>query len=604
VLQEGDNLSYIPNKEAYTSNTRYQFINTTTSAIKKNLQLVNYSSASNIAWMYSFIPYVKGETVEDLLAGTDGNGKVWIMDAASKGHLACGESLENPAGWWAANPYEKEGSGMYDDEITFYPDGTYEFNPGADGLIYVNKDVTALGGPQDADFSVSWQAQKTTYTFDGEVITLPANVVMGYVPNDAIYSEPVFHVTSITNTSLTVVAVTEGISWQYIFKARDVKEPDMTFGGVAFESGKANISLVNGNTYSVTGIDLSTMWIDPDFFEAVDNTTVRFVAIDGDYQIMNKTTWLKVLPMSGSDYATYDDGKALWIIGEGIAKPKGESAPGWTTDAGVDIPFAQTGNNTYKLTAYVTGPNFKIFGQPNWGKEFTGTDYDAVNLNNYFTINGYPGGADSDNGNIWSGDDFVEGWYVFNVTDNDGKLDITADRWRKETVVYDITGAGNLWRSATINPEYWYSPADWSGGIDADAEITENNGFIANIPEGVGGSEWQAQNKLHSGVATTSDKVYDFCCTIVATADMTVTIKLTGNPEGADDVNAFFYNGGVSLVEGESYTFQMPGISQKEGNGDLTLIFDFGRSPIGSKITVTDICFQEHNAQSVIVESK
>ena len=48
---------------------------------------------------------------------------------------------------------------------------------------------------------------------------------------------------------------------------------------------------------------------------------------------------------------------------------------------------------------------------------------------------------------------------------------------------YDVEGATNLWRSATITPEYWYSAGDWSGGINADAQITANNGFTATIPE-------------------------------------------------------------------------------------------------------------------------
>ena len=605
VLQEGDNLSYVPNKEAYTTNTRYQFVSTKTSDIRKNLKLVNYSPTANnggsIAWLYSFVPYVQGVTPQDLLAGTDPAGKVWVMDADTKGHLGCGPDAGNPAGWWSANPYEKEGFGMYDNELTFKPDGTYAFNPGADGLIYVNKDVTALGGPAGEDFTLAWESQEVTYTFDGETITLPKGATVGYIPNDGTYNNPVFIVTNLTESSLTLVASIEGISWQFIFRARDYVAPESSFGGVAFESGKANVHLEQGNTYPVTGIDLTQIWIDPDFFELVDNTSLRFLAVTGDYQIMNKTTWLKALPMSGGEYATYEDG-GLWIIGTGIHKPKTEPEPGWTTDASVDIPFAKTGDNTYQLTAYITGPNFKIFGQPNWGKEYGGQDFGTLQLNDYFTINGYPNGSDSDNGNIWSGSAFAEGWYVFKLTENSGKFDLTVDRWMKETVVYDITGAGNLWRNAVITPEYWYSPENWTGGISPLAQITENNGFTAEIPEGVGGSEWQAQNKLHSGIATSSEKKYDFCCTLTATEDMTITVKMTGNPEGAEEVNAFFYNGGVALSADEPLIFKMPGISQKEGNPDLTLIFDLGRSPVGSKLTVTDICFQEHNAVVVPVE--
>lgn len=600
VLQQGDNLSYIPNAEAISTLPRYRFVNTLPADIKKNLKLVH--TLPGISWMFSFVPYVKGVTVEELLAGTDPAGKVWVMDAEARGHLGCGPSLEDPVSWWGAGPFEKDGFGVYDNELTFTPDGNYIFNPGPDGEIYVNKDVTYLGGPAGEDFVAPFDAQTVKYHFDGEVITFPSETTIGYIPNNDSYLNPVFYVTNITEASMTLVSVIEGIAWQFIFRARDYVAPESSFGGVPFEGNKANVSLENGKEYVVTGVDLSTMWTDPDNFEYVSDNTLRYIGVSGDFQVMNKTTWLKVLPLSGSEYATYDDGKALWIIGEGISKPKGDAAPGWTTDAAVDIPFTKTGTNTYQLTAYVTGPNFKIFGQPNWGKEFTGTDFGTVNLNGYFSINGYPAGTDTDSGNIWSGDSFVEGWYVFKVTDNDGVLDMEVDRWRVETTIFDIAGSGNLWKSATITPEYWYSPADWSGGIDAEVEILENNGIEAKIPAGVGGSEWQAQNKFHSGIATSSEKKYDFCCTIVASEDMTITLKLTGNPEGDGDPHAFFYDGSVNLVAGETFTYKKSNISQAESNNDMTVIFDFGRSPVGSTIKVTDICFQEHNGQSVLVE--
>ena len=163
---------------------------------------------------------------------------------------------------------------------------------------------------------------------------------------------------------------------------------------------------------------------------------------------------------------------------------------------------------------------------------------------------------------------------------------------------YDITGETNLWRKATISPEYWYSPADWSGGIGADASITEYNGFTATIPEGVGGSEWQAQNKLISDIATESGKLYDFSATLTASQDMTVTIKLTGNPEGDGDPHAFFYNGSVELEAGVPYTFQMGNLTQSQPTDNVMLILDFGRSPIGSTITVTDVLFQEHKEKA------
>jgi hypothetical protein len=49
------------------------------------------------------------------------------MDSNAQGHLGCGESVENPAGWWSAPANDKASTGLYDDEVTFYPDGKYVY---------------------------------------------------------------------------------------------------------------------------------------------------------------------------------------------------------------------------------------------------------------------------------------------------------------------------------------------------------------------------------------------------------------------------------------------------------------------------------------------
>ena len=105
MLPEGKNLSYIPHKTALDS-PRYRFLETAASKIRKTLSLVNEAPTENggggIAWKYEFVPAVKVATPEELLAGTDGKGKVWVMDSSVKGHLGCGPSAESPAEWWSA----------------------------------------------------------------------------------------------------------------------------------------------------------------------------------------------------------------------------------------------------------------------------------------------------------------------------------------------------------------------------------------------------------------------------------------------------------------------------------------------------------------------
>ena len=229
VLPPQKNLSYIPNQTIY-DNPRFMFMESKTSAIKKEMKLAAAEAPNGdgtISWYYNFVPAVHVATPEELLAGTSAEGKVWVMDSEAKGHLGCGESVENPAGWWSAGANEKAGFGLYDDEITFYPDGKYTYSSGADGKMYINWGVTAIGPNPGAepDIDIEWPFTESTYEFDGETITLAANTPMVYVPSDHVWNNPVFHVAEITETTLRVVADNPGCYWQMIFKARDVKGP-------------------------------------------------------------------------------------------------------------------------------------------------------------------------------------------------------------------------------------------------------------------------------------------------------------------------------------------------------------------------------------------
>ena len=162
----------------------------------------------------------------DPLYGT--SSKSWVMDSSVKGHLACGDSEGNPAGWWSANANEKDGCGLYDNIITFHSDGKYEFDPGQDGLIYVHWSCKTVDGNTHeegaGDWTYAWNKQQGTYTFEGGKITLSEHMTLGYICFDSIYANPVFTVKELTASKLVLVAYTATenkggpIAWQYIFK--------------------------------------------------------------------------------------------------------------------------------------------------------------------------------------------------------------------------------------------------------------------------------------------------------------------------------------------------------------------------------------------------
>ena len=385
TLPKGTPMSYVAD-QTELDDPRYLVLESKPADMKKCLKLVaNLKTSGNpdgIAWHYEFVKEGSaGGDVTDPLYGK--TSKTWVLDSEANGHLGCGPDQANAAGWWAAGPNEKAGFGLYDDEITFYADGKYVFNPGADGKIYINKDVTAIGPgtTQSEDYDIDWTVQESTYTLNGDVLTFPEGVVIGYVANNESVTNPTYVITENTEDKLVIVANFSGISWQYIYKPK----PD----------------------------------------------------------------------------------------------------------------------------------------------------------------------------------------------------------------VFDVDGPGNFWKSASVSMTYWYSPSDWSGGLNPETETLENNGLKVVIPEGIGGNEWQGQTVFHTDIPMSASKTYDFCVTVEADQDIpAMTFKLAW--EGNDNDHAAFYVNDFAVEAGEPATFKMESVVPDVDYDKVVLFIDLGRCTAGTTVTLTKICLQEH----------
>ena len=385
TLPKGTPMSYVAD-QTELDDPRYLVLESKPADMKKCLKLVaNLKTSGNpdgIAWHYEFVKEGSaGGDVTDPLYGK--TSKTWVLDSEANGHLGCGPDQANAAGWWAAGPNEKAGFGLYDDEITFYADGKYVFNPGADGKIYINKDVTAIGPgtTQSEDYDIDWTVQESTYTLNGDVLTFPEGVVIGYVANNESGTNPTYVITENTEDKLVIVANFSGISWQYIYKPK----PD----------------------------------------------------------------------------------------------------------------------------------------------------------------------------------------------------------------VFDVDGPGNFWKSASVSMTYWYSPSDWSGGLNPETETLENNGLKVVIPEGIGGNEWQGQTVFHTDIPMSASKTYDFCVTVEADQDIpAMTFKLAW--EGNDNDHEAFYVNDFTVEAGEPATFKMESVVPDVDYDKVVLFVDLGRCTAGTTVTLTKICMQEH----------
>ena len=385
TLPKGTPMSYVAD-QTELDDPRYLVLESKPADMKKCLKLVaNLKTSGNpdgIAWHYEFVKEGSaGGDVTDPLYGK--TSKTWVLDSEANGHIGCGPDQANAAGWWAAGPNEKAGFGLYDDEITFYADGKYVFNPGADGKIYINKEVTAIGPgtTQSEDYDIDWTVQESTYTLNGDVLTFPEGVVIGYVANNESVTNPTYVITENTEDKLVIVANFSGISWQYIYKPK----PD----------------------------------------------------------------------------------------------------------------------------------------------------------------------------------------------------------------VFDVDGPGNFWKSASVSMTYWYSPSDWSGGLNPETETLENNGLKVVIPEGIGGNEWQGQTVFHTDIPMSASKTYDFCVTVEADQDIpAMTFKLAW--EGNDNDHAAFYVNDFAVEAGEPATFKMESVVPDVDYDKVVLFVDLGRCTAGTTVTLTKICMQEH----------
>ena len=157
-----------------------------------------------------------------------------------------------------------------------------------------------------------------------------------------------------------------------------------------------------------------------------------------------------------------------------------------------------------------------------------------------------------------------------------------------EAAWFRPNAATNLLRTA-VNYESWFSGADWAGGLEPG--ISVKNDIVITVPEGIGGGEWMGQFKIHTGIPADARERFDFSCNIASTQAGTATVKMTSEADGDD---AFFYNGNVVVPGGGKALFEEADHMLFDATESILLVFDFGRFPAGSVITISDLCLQKH----------
>ena len=145
---------------------------------------------------------------------------------------------------------------------------------------------------------------------------------------------------------------------------------------------------------------------------------------------------------------------------------------------------------------------------------------------------------------------------------------------------------------ADWQPEYshWFSPSDWSGGLDPGLNGDIHSGLTFTIPEGTGSDQWQAQVHIQqNGPTLSAGKNYDFSIAIVSGAD---NVKATVKPQKDGDDGVYFTADQFALHKGVNVI----ALSDVAGfDGQFKIALDFAGAPVGTEFTVSRVFLSEHD---------
>ena len=545
VLDPGSELSYVPHK-SIVEDPRYQVMETKTANMKKKIQLMatvnTPDNPDGISWYYEFVPYGSNPGAADPLFGLE--SKTWVLDNESAGYMGCGPDFGNSGGWWSAGPHEKDNFGVVDDEITFYANGKYVFDPGEGGMVYCNwesgwRPDGYYSGDGSTDYDAPAEVMESTYTLGsdatGDYIELPAGVLYGYIPKPQVLSETNrLYIKELTADKLFVVANFDGISWQFIYRPKDGQ---VTPGGDEYTG--EYIYSQGDNSFSDSAVNMFETWFSPaDWSGGLDagatfadgKVTLTVPAGVGGGEWMGQVKLHTSIPIDADAKYDYSVKVTSSTAGVMTAKNTSESDPG-----GSEFFY----DNTIELEAGET----TLIRKP------------GVSMNSSETM-----------------------LLIFDF----GRFAPGTEITISDIEIVEVT-------PIQASLETWFSPQGWGGGLDPQATLSD--GVVTlTVPEGTGGDEWMGQVKIHTNFEIDPSATYYYSVTVESTESGVFTIKNTSesDPGGVE----FFYDGNVAITGGTPLVYVKDDITMASDE-TLLLIFDFGRIPVGAQITIKDFVIRE-----------
>jgi hypothetical protein len=508
--------------------------------------------------------------LNSLCGGTSDTSKEWRIDHKKQGHLGCGPTGTSGLEWWSADPEEKKDFNVYDSRVTLGSDMSYKFDPGASGQIYVNKDVTGLGGPKDEDFCVAAEKQDVTFKLDVDgddlYLILPAHTYFPYICNDDIWNNPRYKVESITGTEMNLVADNGGIAWHYILTS--LPDADV-FRGYKYDSEFNLWKTVDDNNDYTTHFYYAPNWEqlpDPGFSQEGSSYTFTLPKATTDQWQAQCPIKPNALPLKAS--AKYDFSCIL--------------------NSNVDLTGV-----TVKLTDVASGDNFvfveRVDLKAHEDYVFYLTEVNELksdaNCELFFDFGGNP-----DNTEVTVSDIVVK-----DHANDDGTVVPLKVEW-------NVDAETNLWKAVEDGSKFisvtpWFANESWSQV--EDPEWTHEEGVWTILINNESNNQWQSQFPINTSLTASASKKYNFYCVVEADHDVSgITIKLTESDESETikhDDN-FFFQDRHDVTAKSPYKYVAKDVSLAKADAHaLTLIFDFGGCPKGTNIKISHICFEEAN---------
>ncbi|MBR5653247.1 MAG: hypothetical protein IKX22_04120, partial [Prevotella sp.] len=165
----------------------------------------------------------------------------------------------------------------------------------------------------------------------------------------------------------------------------------------------------------------------------------------------------------------------------------------------------------------------------------------------------------------------------------------------EEATEMNYDDADNLWKAVDDGSKfnqlgYYFADNGWSG-IPYTEATHSGDTYEIDLPEGLGGSQWQGQFHIDTYLTASASKQYAFQLVMEADNDLPqVTFKLTD----AGDTN-YFFEERIDVPGGEQFIFKRTGLTLKEGKDAdaIRMFFDFGGSPAGTHVKISKIIFKE-----------